>query len=190
VTTTSTAGWTCKSTCLARNKNNQLAIGMRVKVIARGMAQSDEVHSGGSYLSQNELSFTFRVEHPRQKSIASKFATLRKTETPSRIFPSTSSIPSWRGPASFRPEGFYPNPVASPKSRSKPRNGWPNWPAGRPWRPTSLAMNRAHLLFFPKSKISTEGPFALKKRLLHFLFAATPPHVSLAGGPTRGFEPP
>src|SRR6266480_3707985 len=160
---------------------------MRVKVIARGMAQSDEVHSGGSYLSQNELRLHFVLSTPPQ-SIASKVAGPLENWTHSRIFPSTSSIPLWKGPASFRPEGFCPNPAAQSKLAASPQS-LPQ-PAGRPWRPTSLAMNRAHLLFFPKCKISTEGPFALKKRLLHFLFAATPPHVSLAGGPKRGFEPP
>jgi hypothetical protein len=113
VTTTTTAGGTCSRPASAGTKSNRLTIPARVKVIARRMTQSDEVH-----------------------------------------------------------------------------NRCPNRPAGRPCRGTSFAMNRAHLLFFPKSKISTEKPFALEKRLLHFLFAAAPPHVSLAWGPKRGFELP
>ena len=44
---------------LAGTKSNRLAIGARVKVIAGGMTQSDEVHSGGSYLSQNDLRLHF-----------------------------------------------------------------------------------------------------------------------------------
>ncbi len=113
VTTTMTAGRTCSRPASAGTKSNRLAMAARVKVIAKGMTQSDQVH-----------------------------------------------------------------------------NRCPNRPAGRPCRPTSFAMNRRHHLFFPKSKISTEKSFALKKRLLHFFFAAAPPHVSLAWGPKRGFELP
>jgi hypothetical protein len=39
---------------LAGTKSNRTAIGTRVKVVAGGMTQTDEVHSGGSYLSQND----------------------------------------------------------------------------------------------------------------------------------------
>jgi len=44
---------------LAGTKSNRLAIGARVKVVAGGMTQTDEVHSGGSYLSQNDLRLHF-----------------------------------------------------------------------------------------------------------------------------------
>src|SRR5260370_3190640 len=44
---------------LAGTKSNPLAIGARVKVIAGGVTQSDETHSGGSYLSQNDLRLHF-----------------------------------------------------------------------------------------------------------------------------------
>jgi hypothetical protein len=40
---------------LAGTKSNRLALNARVKVVAGGMTQTDEVHSGGSYLSQNDL---------------------------------------------------------------------------------------------------------------------------------------
>jgi hypothetical protein len=46
---------------LAGTKSNRLAIGARIKVIAGGMTQTDEVHSGGSYLSQNDLRLHFGV---------------------------------------------------------------------------------------------------------------------------------
>ncbi len=187
MTTTSTAGRTGSQPVSPGTKNNQLAIGMRVKVIARGMAQSDEVHSGGSYLSQNELRLHFvlstRPNRSRRKSLA-----LWKTGHTHGF--SRRPVPFRYGRDRRRSalKVSVPIPRLSPNSQQAPQS-LPQ-PAGRPWRPTSLAMNRAHLLFFPKCKISTEGPFALKKRLLHFLFAATPPHVSLAGGPKRGFEPP
>jgi enediyne biosynthesis protein E4 len=40
-------------------KSNRSAIGARVRVIAGGMVQTDEVRSGGSYLSQNDLRLHF-----------------------------------------------------------------------------------------------------------------------------------
>ncbi len=44
---------------LAGTKSNRLAIGARVKIVAGGMTQTDEVHSGGSYLSQNDFRVHF-----------------------------------------------------------------------------------------------------------------------------------
>jgi hypothetical protein len=44
---------------LAGVKSNRLALNARVKVVAGGMTQTDEVHSGGSYLSQNDLRLHF-----------------------------------------------------------------------------------------------------------------------------------
>lgn len=44
---------------LQGTKSNRLAIGARVKLVAGGMTQTEEVHSGGSYLSQNDLRLHF-----------------------------------------------------------------------------------------------------------------------------------
>jgi hypothetical protein len=44
---------------LAGVKSNRLAIGARLKIVAAGMTQTDEIHSGGSYLSQNDLRVHF-----------------------------------------------------------------------------------------------------------------------------------
>jgi hypothetical protein len=44
---------------LQGTKSNRLAIGARLKVIAGGMTQSEEIHSGGSYLSQSDLRVHF-----------------------------------------------------------------------------------------------------------------------------------
>jgi hypothetical protein len=44
---------------LAGTKSNRLALNARVKITAGGMTQTDEVHSGGSYLSQNDLRLHF-----------------------------------------------------------------------------------------------------------------------------------
>jgi hypothetical protein len=40
---------------LAGTKSNRLALNARIKIVSGGMTQTDEVHSGGSYLSQNDL---------------------------------------------------------------------------------------------------------------------------------------
>jgi hypothetical protein len=44
---------------LAGTKSNRLALGARITITAGGMTQTDEVHSGGSYLSQNDLRVHF-----------------------------------------------------------------------------------------------------------------------------------
>ena len=44
---------------LAGSKSNHLAIGAKVKAIAGSLVQVDEVRSGGSYLSQNDLRIHF-----------------------------------------------------------------------------------------------------------------------------------
>jgi hypothetical protein len=44
---------------LAGTKSNRLALNVRVSVVAGGMTQTDEIHSGGSYLSQNDLRVHF-----------------------------------------------------------------------------------------------------------------------------------
>ena len=44
---------------LAGTKSNRLAIGARVKIVSGGMTQTDEIHSGGSYLSQSDLRLHF-----------------------------------------------------------------------------------------------------------------------------------
>lgn len=44
---------------LAGVKSNRLALNARVQLIAGGMTQTEEIHSGGSYLSQNDLRVHF-----------------------------------------------------------------------------------------------------------------------------------
>jgi hypothetical protein len=44
---------------LAGTKSNRLALNARVRISAGGVTQTDEVHSGGSYLSQNDLRLHF-----------------------------------------------------------------------------------------------------------------------------------
>jgi enediyne biosynthesis protein E4 len=44
---------------LAGQKSNRMAIGARLKLVAGGMTQTDEIHSGGSYLSQSDTRVHF-----------------------------------------------------------------------------------------------------------------------------------
>ncbi|HVJ09538.1 MAG TPA: CRTAC1 family protein [Acidisarcina sp.] len=44
---------------LAGTRSNRLAIGAKLKLVAGGMTQTDEIHSGGSYISQNDLRIHF-----------------------------------------------------------------------------------------------------------------------------------
>src|SRR6267378_1106859 len=44
---------------LAGTKSNRMAIGAKVKLVAGGITQTDEVHSGGSYLSQSDTRLHF-----------------------------------------------------------------------------------------------------------------------------------
>ncbi len=44
---------------LAGTKSNRLAFGARITITAGGVTQMDEIHSGGSYLSQNDLRLHF-----------------------------------------------------------------------------------------------------------------------------------
>jgi hypothetical protein len=44
---------------LAGTKSNRLALNARIKIIAGGVTQTDEIHSGGSYLSQNDVRVHF-----------------------------------------------------------------------------------------------------------------------------------
>jgi hypothetical protein len=46
---------------LAGTKSNRLALNARVKITAGEMTQTDEIHSGGSYLSQNDLRLHFGI---------------------------------------------------------------------------------------------------------------------------------
>ncbi|HVF56015.1 MAG TPA: CRTAC1 family protein [Pyrinomonadaceae bacterium] len=46
---------------LAATKGNRLAIGARVRVVAGGVVQTEEIRSGASYLSQNDLRLHFGI---------------------------------------------------------------------------------------------------------------------------------
>ena len=44
---------------LSGTKSNRLAIGARLKIVADGITQTEQIHSGGSYLSQHDLRVHF-----------------------------------------------------------------------------------------------------------------------------------
>jgi hypothetical protein len=44
-------------------RSNRLALNARITIVAGGMTQTDEVHSGGSYLSQNDLRIHFGLSN-------------------------------------------------------------------------------------------------------------------------------
>jgi enediyne biosynthesis protein E4 len=44
---------------LVGTQSNRLAVGARLKLVAGGITQTDEIHSGGSYLSQNDTRVHF-----------------------------------------------------------------------------------------------------------------------------------
>jgi len=48
---------------LTGTKSNRLALNARVKIVAGDITQTDEVHSGGSYLSQNDLRIHFGLSY-------------------------------------------------------------------------------------------------------------------------------
>ena len=121
MTTTSTAGRTCSQPASPGTKNNQLAIGMRVKVFARGMAQSDEVHQRRQLFVAERTSFTFRVEHAAKidrveiRWPSGKLDTL--TDFPVGQFHSVME-----GTGVVPPEGFCPNPAAKSNSQQAPQS--------------------------------------------------------------------
>ena len=51
---------------LEGTRSNHSALGAQVKIIAGGHAQMDEVRSGGSYLSQNDLRLHFGLGAARE----------------------------------------------------------------------------------------------------------------------------
>ncbi len=46
---------------LAGVQSNRMALNARIRIVAGGMTQTDEIHSGGSYLSQNDTRIHFGV---------------------------------------------------------------------------------------------------------------------------------
>ena len=69
---------------LAGTKSNRLALNARIKIVAGGMTQTEEIHSGGSYLSQNDLRVHFglgaakKIDSVEIRWLSGKMETLRR----------------------------------------------------------------------------------------------------------------
>jgi len=117
---------------LAGTKSNRLAIGARIKLIAGGMTQTDEIHSGGSYLSQNDLRVHFglagatKIDRVEIRWPSGKMDTL--TDLPADQFYSvlegTGVVPAERirptPPAKSKPAASAANSLPSAAHASQP----------------------------------------------------------------------
>ncbi len=72
---------------LSGTRSNRLALNARIKIVAKGLTQTDEIHSGGSYLSQNDLRVHFGLG---QAAIIDKV----EIRWPSGRFETLSSLPA------------------------------------------------------------------------------------------------
>jgi hypothetical protein len=66
---------------LAGTKSNRLALNARIKIVAGGVTQTDEIHSGGSYLSQNDLRVHFGLGESKKIDSVEIHWPSGKTET-------------------------------------------------------------------------------------------------------------
>jgi hypothetical protein len=99
---------------LAGTKSNRLAIGARVKVVAGGMTQTDEIHSGGSYLSQNDLRLHFGVGAATKIDRVEIFWPSGKSETLNDLAPD-QFYSVLEGSGVVPPERIRPTLPANPK---------------------------------------------------------------------------
>jgi hypothetical protein len=95
---------------LAGTKSNRLALNARVKVIAGGMTQTDEVHSGGSYLSQNDLRLHFGL------SSAAKIDSV-EIHWPSGAVDHIGSLPADKYYSVLEGDGIVPAERIRPQSK-------------------------------------------------------------------------
>jgi len=98
---------------LAGTKSNRLAIGARVKIVSRGMTQTEEVRSGGSYLSQNDLRLHFGLGDALK-------ADLVEIRWPSGKVETLTNLPADRYHAILEGQGIVPFEKIRPASAPKP----------------------------------------------------------------------
>jgi len=94
---------------LAGTKSNRLALNARVKVTAGGMTQTDEIHSGGSYLSQNDLRLHFGL------GSATKIDSI-EVRWPSGVVDKTGSLEADRSYSILEGTGVVPRERILPPS--------------------------------------------------------------------------
>jgi ASPIC/UnbV protein len=86
---------------LAGTRSNRMAIGARVKIVAGGMTQTDEVRSGGSYISQSDFRLHFGLGSAEKiESLEVRWPS-GKVETFKNL-----AADRWKGKGSFQQSGF------------------------------------------------------------------------------------
>ena len=98
---------------LAGTKSNRLALNARVKVFAGGMTQTDEVHSGGSYLSQNDLRLHFGL------GSATKIDSV-EVRWPSGAVDKTGNLEADRSYSILEGAGVVPERIVPPRAIHTP----------------------------------------------------------------------
>ena len=98
---------------LAGTKSNRLAIGARLQLIAGGMTQTDEIHRGGSYLSQNDLRIHFGL------GAATKIDSL-KIHWPSGHVDSITNLAVDKFYSVLEGQGIVPASKIAPDAKAKP----------------------------------------------------------------------
>lgn len=98
---------------LAGTKSNRLAIGARLKLVAGGMTQTEEIHSGGSYLSQNDLRVHFGL------GSATKIDSL-EIHWPSGKVDTITNLPSDKFYSVLEGQGIVPPAKIAPDAKARP----------------------------------------------------------------------
>ncbi|HEX5236001.1 MAG TPA: CRTAC1 family protein [Silvibacterium sp.] len=98
---------------LAGTKSNRMAIGARLKLVAGGMTQTDEIHSGGSYLSQNDLRVHFGL------GSATKIESL-EIHWPSGHVDTIRNLDADKFYAVLEGQGIVPAAKIAPDAKAKP----------------------------------------------------------------------
>ena len=98
---------------LAGTKSNRLAIGARLKLVAGGMIQTEEIHSGGSYLSQNDLRVHFGL------GSVTKIDSL-EIHWPSGHVDTMTNLAVDKFYSVLEGQGIVPAPKIAPDAKAKP----------------------------------------------------------------------
>jgi len=100
---------------LAGTKSNRVAIGAKLKIIAAGVTQTEEIHSGGSYLSQNDLRVHFGLgETTKIDSLEIRWPSGATDIVKNVAADQFYSVLEGKG--IVPPEQIRPKPAANPKS--------------------------------------------------------------------------
>jgi enediyne biosynthesis protein E4 len=94
---------------LAGTKSNRLAIGARLKLTAGGMTQTEEIHSGGSYLSQNDVRVHFGLGNATSVDLV-------EIRWPSGAMDSLKNLPADKFYAVLEGKGIVQHEEIAPKT--------------------------------------------------------------------------